>query len=193
MRAPLRGWGALWRPSEGPFASSNLLQSVRHDTRIATILYYLHYSESYPYERRHPVNHIETYLPHRPPFLFVDDAHIEGETIVATHTFHDDDWFFKGHFPSFPIVPGVLLVESMAQAGGAGAKLMGIYPKSLFMFAKIKEARFKRPVRPGDTLKMEILNVHASSVFLHQKGVGKVGDEIAVEAEWISISSGVPE
>jgi len=75
------------------------------------------------------VNHIETYLPHRPPFLFVDDAHIEGETIIATHTFHDDDWFFKGHFPSFPIVPGVLLVESMAQAGGVGAKLMGIYPQ----------------------------------------------------------------
>ncbi|OQB96975.1 MAG: 3-hydroxyacyl-(acyl-carrier-protein) dehydratase FabZ [Spirochaetes bacterium ADurb.Bin110] len=136
---------------------------------------------------------IESYLPHRPPFLFVDDVHIEGDTILAQHTFRDDDWFFKGHFPSFPIVPGVLLIESMAQAGGVGAKLMGIYPKSLFMFAKIKEARFRQAVRPGDTLMIEIKNVRASSVYLHQKGIGKVGDAIAVEAEWINIASGVPE
>ena len=136
---------------------------------------------------------VESYLPNRPPFLFVDDVHIKGDTILAQHTFRDDDWFFKGHFPSFPIVPGVLLVESMAQAGGVGVKMMGIYPKSLFMFAKIKEARFRQPVRPGDTLIIKIKNVRASSVYLHQKGIGKVGDKVAVEAEWISIASGVPE
>jgi 3-hydroxymyristoyl/3-hydroxydecanoyl-(acyl carrier protein) dehydratase len=71
--------------------------------------------------------------------------------------------------------------------------MMGIYPKSLFMFAKIKEARFRQPVRPGDTLIIKIKNVRASSVYLHQKGIGKVGDKVAVEAEWISIASGVPE
>lgn len=139
------------------------------------------------------MNTIEQYLPHRSPFLFVDEAHVEGDTIFASHTYHAEDWFFKGHFPSFPIVPGVLLVESMAQAGGVGAKLMGIYPKSLFMFAKIKEARFKQPVRPGDTVSMEITNIRASSVYLHQKGLGKVGDVVVVEAEWINIASGVPE
>lgn len=136
---------------------------------------------------------IESYLPHRPPFLFVDDVRVQDDTIFAMHTFHADDWFFKGHFPDFPIVPGVLLVESMAQAGGVGAKLMGIYPKSLFMFAKIKEARFKQPVRPGDTMNMEIKNVRASTVYLQQKGICKVGDTIVAEAEWISIASGVPE
>jgi len=139
------------------------------------------------------MNAIEQYLPHRPPFLFVDEAHVEGEMIFASHTYHSEDWFFKGHFPSFAIVPGVLLVESLAQAGGVGAKLMGIYPKSLFMFAKIKEARFKQPVRPGDTVTMEITNIRASSVYLHQKGVGKVGDVVVIEAEWINIASGVPE
>lgn len=139
------------------------------------------------------MDNIEQYLPHRPPFLFVDDVVIENNTIVASHAFSEDDWFFKGHFPSFPIVPGVLLVESMAQAGGVGAKLLGVYPKSLFMFAKIKEARFKQPVRPGDTLRMEISNVRASSVYLHQRGIGRVGDTVVVEAEWVSIASGVPE
>ncbi|SLM19885.1 3-hydroxyacyl-(acyl-carrier-protein) dehydratase FabZ [uncultured spirochete] len=139
------------------------------------------------------MNDIESYLPHRPPFLFVDDVYIKDDTIFAEHTFHAEDWFFKGHFPEFPIVPGVLLVESMAQAGGVGAKLMGIYPISLFMLAKIKEARFKQPVRPGDTIKMEITNVRASTVYLHQRGIGKVGDTIVTEAEWISIASGVPE
>jgi 3-hydroxyacyl-[acyl-carrier-protein] dehydratase len=139
------------------------------------------------------MNAIEQYLPHRSPFLFVDEAHVEGATIFASHTYYAEDWFFKGHFPSFPIVPGVLLVESLAQAGGVGAKLMGIYPKSLFMFAKTKEARFKQPVRPGDSVSMEITNIRASSVYLHQKGFGKVGDVVVVEAEWINIASGVPE
>ncbi len=139
------------------------------------------------------MNDIESYLPHRPPFLFVDDVYISNDTIFAEHTFRADDWFFKGHFPSFPIVPGVLLVESMAQAGGVGAKLMGIYPKSLFMFAKIKGARFKQPVHPGDTVKMEITNVRASSVYLQQKGIARVGDIVVAESEWISIASGVPE
>jgi len=101
------------------------------------------------------MNDIESYLPHRAPFLFVDEVSVKEDTIFAEHTFRADDWFFKGHFPAFPVVPGVLLVESMAQAGGVGAKLMGIYPKSLLMFAKIKDARFKQPVHPGDTLKME--------------------------------------
>jgi len=139
------------------------------------------------------MNDNESYLPHRAPFLFVDDVSVKDDTIFAEHTFRADEWFFKGHFASFPIGPGVLLVESMAQAGGVGAKLMGIYPKSLFMFAKIKDARFKQPVRPGDTVKMEITNVRASSVYLHQKGFARVGDTTVAEAEWISIASGVPE
>ncbi len=168
-----------------------LLQQIGPNTKIADI------GNDSPIlqetERRTTVQNIESYLPHRSPFLFVDDAHIEGDTIVAQYTFKDDEWFFKGHFPSFPVVPGVLLVESMAQAGGVGAKLMGIQPKSLFMFAKIKEAKFKRPVRPGDTLEMKITNVRASSVLCHQKGIGSVNGEVAVEAEWISLSSGVLE
>jgi 3-hydroxyacyl-[acyl-carrier-protein] dehydratase len=139
------------------------------------------------------MENLETYLPHRPPFLFIDDVHLEGERILATRKFREDEWFFKGHFPSYPIVPGVLLVEAMAQAGGVGAKLIGIKPKSMFVFARIRTATFKRPVRPGDTLEMEIVNARSSDLALSQKGIGKVNGEIAVEAEWIAMASGVPE
>jgi len=135
---------------------------------------------------------VQSHISHRPPFLFVDDAYIENETIYAEHTFDSDEWFFKGHFPRYPIVPGVILVESMAQAGGVGASLMGICTRGLVMLAKIKEVRFKQPVRPGDTFKMEIKNIRASSVYLQQKGIGKVGDTVVVEGEWIGIASGVP-
>lgn len=136
---------------------------------------------------------METYLPHRPPFLFVDVARVEGQTIFAERTFRSDDFFFKGHFPAFPVVPGVLLVEALAQAGGVGAKLLGIKPASLFVLAKLRSATFRRQVRPGDRYEMEIVNVKSSDLVLHQKGVGRVDGEIAVEAEWIAMSSGVPE
>jgi 3-hydroxyacyl-[acyl-carrier-protein] dehydratase len=136
---------------------------------------------------------VEAYLPHRPPFLFVDDVWIDNQKIMAKRTFKADEWFFKGHFPSYPVVPGVILVESMAQAGGVGAKLLGIKPQSMFVFAKIRSATFRKQVRPGDCFEIEITNLRSSSLIVHQKGVGKVNGEIAVEAEWISMASGVPE
>lgn len=136
---------------------------------------------------------IESHLPHRPPFLFVDAVEIDGATIKARKLFNADEWFFKGHFPAYPVVPGVLLIESLAQAGGVGAKLLGVVPASLFVFAKIRSATFRNQVRPGDTLEMEIVNCKSSNFALHQKGVGKVNGTIAVEAEWIAMSSGVPQ
>lgn len=139
------------------------------------------------------MQNIEAYLPHRKPFLFVDDVSIDGTVIRAQRQFHSDEWFFQGHFPAYPVVPGVLLVEMMAQAGGVGAKLLGIKPQSMFVFAKIRSAVFKRQVRPGDTVVMEISNIKSSSLILHQKGIGTVEGEIAVEAEWIAMASGVPE
>jgi 3-hydroxyacyl-[acyl-carrier-protein] dehydratase len=136
---------------------------------------------------------IESYLPHRPPFLFIDAVEIDGTTIKARKLFNADEWFFKGHFPAYPVVPGVLLIESLAQAGGVGAKLLGVVPASLFVFAKIRSATFRNQVRPGDTLEIEIVNCKSSNFALHQKGVGKVNGTIAVEAEWIAMSSGVPQ
>ncbi len=139
------------------------------------------------------MENIESYLPHRPPFLFIDDASIDGTTILASRTYKSDDWFFKGHFPAYPVVPGVLLIEALAQAGGVGAKLLGIKPKGLFVLAKIRQATFRRQVKPGDKLDMEVVNLKSSGLVLHQKGVGKVDGEIAVEAEWIAMATEVPE
>ncbi|MCX7027490.1 MAG: 3-hydroxyacyl-ACP dehydratase FabZ [Spirochaetes bacterium] len=139
------------------------------------------------------MENIEKYLPHRPPFLFIDDVRIEDSFIIASRLFQADEWFFRGHFPAYPVVPGVLLVEAMAQAGGVGAKLLGIEPQSMFVFAKIRSARFRRQVRPGDLLEIRIENLKSNSLILHQKGLGTVGGEMAVEAEWIAMASGVPE
>ncbi|MEW6550423.1 MAG: 3-hydroxyacyl-ACP dehydratase FabZ [Spirochaetota bacterium] len=136
---------------------------------------------------------LEHYLPHRPPFLFLDDVRLDGQLILASRVFGEDEWFFKGHFPAYPVVPGVILVESLAQAGGVGAKLLGVKPQSMFVFAKIRSATFRRQVRPGDKVEMRIEVVKSNALVIHQKGVGTVDGDVAVEAEWIAMASGVPE
>jgi 3-hydroxyacyl-[acyl-carrier-protein] dehydratase len=139
---------------------------------------------------------IKSYLPHRPPFLFADRVEIErspggaseGDRIIGYRTFKPDEFFFQGHFPGYPVVPGVILLETMFQLGGVGVRKMGIAGAGTFFLAKIKEARFRRQVRPGETFRAEIVNLKASPHIVHQKGIGFVGDEIAVEAEWISMA-----
>ncbi len=134
-----------------------------------------------------PRKEIKELLPHREPFLFVDKVDIVDGKIVAERTYPDTEWFFKGHFPDYPVVPGVILIETMAQCGGVGIRKMGIQNAGTFLFAKIREARFRRPVRPGERLEMVIENLKASPKIVHQRGVGSVGGEVAVEAEWIAI------
>ena len=132
---------------------------------------------------------IEKLLPHRDPFLFVDTIDVTDEKrVVARHIFTDGEFFFKGHFPEYPVVPGVILVETMAQAGGAGLVRRGLMGgDSLFFLATVDKVKFRRQVRPNDEVRMEIENLRVSGRMIKQSGKAFVGDELAAEAEWMCL------
>jgi len=104
------------------------------------------------------------YLPHRPPFLLVDEVlELEpGVRCVAARTLRDDDWWFAGHFPGNPVMPGVLIVEALAQTATIAAASAGGAEGKVGLFAGIDKVRFKRVCKPGDTLTLEaeIVAVH---------------------------------
>jgi 3-hydroxyacyl-[acyl-carrier-protein] dehydratase len=128
-------------------------------------------------------------LPHREPFLFVDRIEkATNEEIVGYRKFTSSDFFFKGHFPQYPVVPGVIMVETMAQCGGAGIMKLGtLGSDALFFLGTITAAKFKRQVRPGDEVRMVITNLRIGTNMLKQKGQAFVGEELAAEAEWMCI------
>jgi 3-hydroxyacyl-[acyl-carrier-protein] dehydratase len=134
---------------------------------------------------------METLLPHRDPFLFVDEIlSADNEKIVALHVFTPGEFFFKGHFPQYPVVPGVILVETMAQSGGAGLRKLGtLGGDALFFLASVDKVKFRRQVRPGEELRSEIQNLRISAKMIKQSGKAYVGDELAVEAEWLCLVS----
>ncbi len=135
------------------------------------------------------MNEIEQLLPHRSPFLFVDEIVEAGkEKIIAKHVFTEHEFFFKGHFPEYPVVPGVILVETMAQSGGAGLRKIGVLGgDDLFFLASVDKVKFRRQVRPGDEVRSEIENLRVSSRMIKQSGKAYVGDELAAEAEWLCL------
>ena len=131
------------------------------------------------------VNEIRKYLPHRYPFLLVDRV-VEltpGESIVAYKNVTVNEPFFNGHFPDHPVMPGVLVVEAMAQAAGIlGFKTMDKTPQdgSIYYFVGADNLRFKRPVVPGDRLQLEAL------VLSEKRGIWKFQVKATVEGETVS-------
>ena len=132
---------------------------------------------------------IKQLLPHREPFLFVDRIETyDEEEIVGYRRFTEKDFFFKGHFPDYPVVPGVILIETMAQCGGAGIRLTGkVDMDALFFLASVDKVKLRHQVRPGDEVKMVIKNLRVSPKTLKQSGKAFVGDQLAAEAEWFCL------
>ena len=131
------------------------------------------------------VNEIREYLPHRYPFLLVDRVVelTEGESIVAIKNVTVNEPFFNGHFPDHPVMPGVLLVEAMAQAAGIlGFKTMDKKPQdgSIYYFVGSDNLRFKRPVVPGDQVKLE------AKVLSERRGIWKFEVKATVDDELVS-------
>jgi 3-hydroxyacyl-[acyl-carrier-protein] dehydratase len=126
---------------------------------------------------------IEALIPHRDPFLLIDRVtELEpGVRAVAEHTFTGEEWYLKGHFPGNPIVPGVIIVESLAQAATVMAMALPEYRDGLGLFAGIDEMRFKRIVRPGETARYEAVIDKLRRGYARVNVRAFVGDEIAAE------------
>jgi len=147
------------------------------------------------------INQIQAILPHRYPFLLIDRVlEIERrKKIVAIKNVTINEPFFVGHFPGYPIMPGVLIVEAMAQAGGA-MLLTEVEDRSnkLIVFTGIEKARFRRPVVPGDQLRIEVVMLSwkqgASRIAVRMEGKafvnGKVVCDGTVSAQLVNLNRG---
>jgi 3-hydroxyacyl-[acyl-carrier-protein] dehydratase len=125
-------------------------------------------------------------LPHRYPFLLVDRILeiVAGKSIVGIKNVTINEPFFQGHFPGHPIMPGVLIIEAMAQVGGIYAMVTDkIGNDRVTYFAGIDNARFRRPVVPGDVLRLELEMVNCRRGLYCFKGRATVGENLVAEAE----------
>ena len=125
---------------------------------------------------------IEQILPHRDPFLLLDEVTeiVPGERVVARKLVREDEWYLAGHFPGRPIMPGVLMLEAMAQAGAVAVLSQPENRGKLALFAGIDDVRFKRLVVPGDELELTCAVERLRGPVGRGKATATVGGELAV-------------
>lgn len=132
------------------------------------------------------IQSIMKFLPHRYPFLLVDRIieYRENERIVGLKNVTINEPYFQGHFPGVPIMPGVLIIEAMAQAGGVLVfKALQNRDEKLVFFMGIENARFRKPVRPGDQLRLEMTVLRSRARVGKLNGKAYVGDNLVAEAD----------
>jgi 3-hydroxyacyl-[acyl-carrier-protein] dehydratase len=130
------------------------------------------------------VKEIMEIIPHRYPFLFVDRILelVPGESAVGLKNVSIDESFFQGHFPAEPVMPGVLILEAMAQVGAVAVLSLPEMKGKIAYFAGVKEAKFRKKVVPGDTLRMEVHMTSLRSRFGVSEAKAFVGDDLVCEA-----------
>jgi beta-hydroxyacyl-ACP dehydratase FabZ len=143
------------------------------------------------------INEIMKLLPHRYPMLLVDrvlEIDPDGKRIVGLKNVSANEQFFQGHFPGNPVMPGVLIIEAMAQCAAIlGLRDMPDREKKLFLFGGVDKARFRRPVLPGDQLHLECVVLHRRSNSVKIQGKATVEGQLVAEAEIFSILIDRPE
>lgn len=131
------------------------------------------------------INEIRAILPHRFPFLLVDRiVELEPERVVGIKNVTANEPFFTGHFPDFPVMPGVLIIEAMAQTAGVLVlKSIADRANKLVLLVAVENARFRRPVVPGDCLRMEMKVIRRKASVAKMAGVATVDGLVVAEAE----------
>ena len=128
---------------------------------------------------------IKAIIPHRPPFLLIDriEEIVPGEKCVGIKQVSGNEPFFEGHFPEYAVMPGVLIVEAIAQTGAVALLQEEAFKGKLAFFAGIDKCRFKHQVTPGDTLDLTVEITRIKGPIGKGKAVAKVGDKIACQCE----------
>jgi len=133
----------------------------------------------------HTTREIEALIPHRWPFLLVDrivEYDPDGRRIVGIKAVTATEWYFQGHFPGLPVMPGVLQVEALAQTMAVYVAKQEGFGDRIGLFAGIEDCRFKRVVTPGDTLRLEVTMEKLGRRFGRGRAVASVDGEVACEA-----------
>lgn len=135
------------------------------------------------------VNEIKTIIPHRYPFLLVDRiiSLEKSKSAVGIKNVSANEGFFEGHFPGNPIMPGVLIIEALAQTAGILGNVSSEKKYKSVYFMSIERAKFRKPVVPGDQLRLEVELVKQRNTVLKFSGIARVDDKVVAEADFTAM------